>query len=258
MEIVPSLLKTPAISTPPNRDPPPRGRCTDCGYDLRGIPSTCCPECGAQIPLLTPLSPENIEAILSPVKWPISATKFSMTLFLLLQAVLLPRALFGLPVLLITYCAIMFPYWCRVRWIRKIAKRHAINLPIRQTEKSMIWQTRCWFAIALLLTWYEVPQTISVAIESPWLQSRARQLYEVEPLLAKHEWRRCGIHAITDLDVFPSGVSFNLGLRQMAYTDSDPQTMRSTAGWYHIGGKLWYHESPDDIEYPWPWPTLNR
>lgn len=255
---MPSSTTTAGILNPPNLDPLPRGHCNDCGYDLRGIASTCCPECGAQIPILTPLSPEKIEAILSPVRWPISATKCSLILLLLLQAVLLSRALLGMALLLLSYCAIMFPYWLRVHGIRKIARQQAIDLSIRPAEKSMIWQIRCWFAIALLLTWYEVPQTACVAIEFPWLQNKARRLYEVEPLLAKHEWDRCGIHAVTNLYVSPAGVYFNLGLKQMAYSDVDPDIVRSGSGWHHIGGKLWYHESPDDLEYPWPWPTLNR
>jgi hypothetical protein len=256
MGIVPSSTTTAGILNPPNLDPPPRGRCNDCGYDLRGILSPRCPECGAQIPILTPLSPEKIEAILSPVRWPISATKCSLIPLLLLQAVLLSRALLGMALLVLAYCAIMFPYWRRVHGIRKMAKIHAIHLPIRGTEKSMIWQTRCWFAIALLLTWYEVPQTACIAIEFPWLQNKARQLYEVEPLLAKHEWDRCGIHSVTELYVSPSGVYFNLGLKRMAYLDRDPDSVRGTYGWHHLWGKWWYHEAPDDFEYPWA--TINR
>jgi hypothetical protein len=255
---VPSSLRTAPTLRTLTPDPPPSGSCSHCGYDLRGITSPVCPECGCPIPIQTPLSPQQIDSILAPPIWPIRAIQISMILMILIQAVLLSRALLGMFLLLVVYCSVMFPYWRRIRRIRKISKKHAIKLPIRPEEKSMIWQTRWWFAIALFLTWFEIPQMICIAIESPWIESRSRQLYEVEPLLAQHEWHRCGIHAVTNLDVSPSGVFFDLGLKQMAYGDFDPEITRETYGWHHIVGKLWYHESPDDFFYPWPWPTLNR
>src|SRR5580704_6545204 len=120
-------------------DPPARGRCR-CGYDLRGIASRVCPECGRVIEFHLTLSQFAIDRILKPVRWPAKLAFRAMLVLVIVEAtVLLPQVL-GLFLWLCAYSVIMYRYWRRTRHLYKMRRKYRIDLKPVRAENLVVWR----------------------------------------------------------------------------------------------------------------------
>jgi hypothetical protein len=201
-----------AIINPAVRaDPPPRGRCR-CGYDLRGIESQVCPECGRRIERL----PLWIIRRREPLTTSAELGFWLMLLLACLELFLLMPLSLSLFVWLCSFVLIMSRYWVRNFWFWSIRRKYP-EVRSFPAERSALWRARGWFGLGLLFTLLSVPQYVGLLVDLPWLNRAVHRVYEAEPLESPHQVRWCGLHAVRDLAVEPGGVYFKLGMRNATY-----------------------------------------
>jgi hypothetical protein len=193
-------------------DPPPRGRCR-CGYDLRGIESRVCSECGKTIEAL----PQWVIKRSAPVIWPAKLGFWCMLLLAGLELLLLMPLPLSLFLWLCVFVSIMSRYWVRNFWFWRTRWRYGGLSPM-PTERLALWRARGWFGLGLLVTLLSVPQYVGLLVDLPWLNKAVHRVYEVEPLESPHHLSWCGLHPVSNLTVTPSGVYFEIGMRDAAYS----------------------------------------
>jgi hypothetical protein len=217
--------------------------CHACGYDLRGLDSYRCPECGREFDPDWAV-PQAVIHLFDPVFWPAKMAKLGAVLLLSAEAIFLPPLWLALCAWLLVFVAIGNSYYRLVIKRRSAIKRHHLPTLSIEGEPAMRWRARKWFAASLVLTLLSAPQFLIIAVELPWLNYKAQHMYEAEPLLAPHStWNWCVVHPVSNLSVQPSGVYFDLGLTSLSYSDAPSYEFRRR-NWQQLVGR-WWRESND-------------
>jgi hypothetical protein len=221
----------------------PEQNCAKCGYSLRGLISTCCPECGKEFDPNPPYPPQVME-LLKPVDWPARSAKVLTIVLIVTEALLWPPPWFALFWWLCIYVGIMGSYWKRDSAKRHAIRRLKISGQYSANEPPMLWRARRWLGIGLVLTLLQAPQFGLFAIEFPLLSQNVHRLYEKETANGPHNWHWCLFQPIWDLEVNPAGIEFYMGTTDVAY-DGLGSLHAGENGWHHVFGRWWIWENPE-------------
>jgi hypothetical protein len=226
-------------------DPPPRGRCR-CGYDLRGIESLICPECGEPVEL-PGVIPNRLKQRMLPVRWPATFALQSAVALLVLDAIVIPPLWIGLSVWFCLCVSGSVAYAFRRSWFSRISRRYKVAVRPPPAERPIVQRARRIWAIALILMLFSVPQILAVIIDLPWLIPSARKAYDAGPSQIPPNMGSCGLQSASDTDVQLSGVYFWLGMRRIAYCPEGHSDYLPEQS-FHIPGTYVYV----DMDFPRP------
>ena len=256
------MIQTTPASPPTPPGPAPRGQCRQCHYDLRGIESGRCPECGWPYELSDVLSTPLGKRLMKPTRWLAPAAIAIAALPLTFDALLLPTPL-TLLLLFFLWVVVATPYIYRSRRRQRILfhryPKHLLvdpDMPARTRIASI-------FLITAMLIWSGLWQRAVIYANLPWLDSYADQLYDKTPMDAPlptaRVWR--GTLPVTPTWLDPTGVSFQVGFGTLIYSPSSPASFPDgyfpLYGWRHYSERTYTRISPAwSIERP-PWNFLN-
>jgi hypothetical protein len=213
-------------------DPPAWGRCWKCKYDLRGITSKCCPECGEPFELAEVLkTPESIR-LMKPMRWPGRLAFPFACCALLLDLLLMPTPITLLFLALLWM--IIVGFYLVKSWIRRrrLFRRfpHSVLIDPDVHTRSRIASI---FLIFAVIIWSGLAQRAFILINP--VHSFASDLYEKEPMFQieatmPQSWRFCGVMPVRATSIGPSGVTIDVGFGEVEYGPNDTPKYKAS-GW---------------------------
>jgi hypothetical protein len=235
-------------------DPAYIGKCWKCGYDLRGIESRKCPECGREFDPANVFSFLRAESCgrwamryLRPVRWPAQVAKWSMIVLSLAAGGLLIHRTVIVALCVLVYLLIAMPYLVRSLIKRGLVASLRVHPSVLRNDRAVLQSARLWLFGGLLINFWAIPQIIVLAADMPWLDHEARRLYCQVPMLGSYpRSERCGFLHISNVEVNPRGVSFTVsgpwvGI-DMLYAGDGPMSPETREQYTQLIGR-WYVES---------------
>ena len=174
-------------------DLPLVGICWKCGYDLRGIDSRKCPECGWPFKLEELLQSTVGERLMKPTRWLGKAAIPIAGISLILDAML-----FLTPITLLVLAALWLivaaPYILASRRQRRIIFQHYPQHGLADPDIAIRKHVACVFLVVAMIVWSGLWQLMILRISLHWLTPYVHHLYATMPLLTAsppepYRWR---------------------------------------------------------------------
>jgi hypothetical protein len=203
-------------------DPPARGRCVKCGYDLRGILSNRCPECGYPFALPELLKDPYHTGLMKPMRWigpaaaPIAAiTLISDAAFVFTQ--------FSLLLLSLLWLVVAGPYIARARRRRKTILRYFPKGLVSDPDTPLRKRIAVTFLIAAIIIGSGLWQKIVFRFDLIWLQPYATHLLRDMPFFVAEKsvpgpWLGQGTLEARAVWIDPTSVKFETRCGSIHYS----------------------------------------
>jgi hypothetical protein len=257
MSAVTTATVSPSRGTSPPPPPPADARCLGCGYALRELASSRCPECGRAFDARDPWTMNvgrpygRVGAfLLAPIDWPTHLAAALATFAVFWWTAGLPYAMTAMKLALAGWFAIYV--YRGVRVLARLIARRVYRQPRRRHKRSFVMLAL--ITLCGLMIWTRLPLRIMFALHRPGLEEVARHHYEKVPMERYDPplRDRVGLYAIDLVYVDVHGAAVcTRGDGQFLYdVDAEPWEYLHR-GDVHLGGPWYYHTSESQV-LGWP------
>jgi hypothetical protein len=231
----------------------PDARCIDCGYLLRGLNQSRCPECGRAFSpddaaTINPGQPYGpwVRWMLRPTHWIATASYYIAAGLLVVQAMLLLDRLFTFSICAIIYVIVASPYAIRgsmryavIWWYRQPKK-------MRRADDRVLRRMHVAFLIAGFLALSGLVRDIPFNVCAIWIWPIANHEFNDMPLDAPLPGPRwIGPYRVTIAERGINSISVETGFRFLRFVYPDPRPPRHVHPYWTLN-----YETP----MPWDWP----